>query len=322
MKLYAKRNNLLISLSTGISIAIAAPFLGEFLLDLLITICIYAIFTVSLDLLVGFTGLVSLGHAIGWGVAAYTVAILNHHSFAPDFFMLIVASMFMVLVLTGLIGLVVTRLTKIYFVMITFAFGQMLYSVAFSWTKVTGGSDGLSDIARPRLALLISLDNDLNFFYLVLTCLAVTYFILKFVTVSPFGRTLIGIRENEHRLRALGYNTLAYKWFSFIISGLFAGLGGILFAIYFGFVGPSELNWGWSGEGLLMLLIGGQGSLWGALIGTVLYCLMKSFIGAYTEHWPLVIGIIFVLIVRFFKGGIGHLIMRWINEFGRQNIKD
>jgi branched-chain amino acid transport system permease protein len=201
---------------------------------------------------------------------------------------------------------------------LTFAFGHVIWSIAmYSLQPVTYGFNGIRDILRPNLGLPWSMENNSNFYYLTLIVGTLSFFIVSLIIRSPFGHALVGIRDNEHRMTALGCNTFLYKYLSYIVSAIIAGVGGILFAYFNCYVNPSELHWVWSGEALMMMFIGGIGTFWGPVLGALVFTGLRYWVSAYTMYWFGVEGIIFILVVLFFRGGIAGFIM---NLTGRKKL--
>lgn len=299
------------------------PFISSpFYLQLFSKIMIMAIFALSLDLLVGYTGLVSLGHSAYFGLAGYVVALVSPQYEAASLLTTLPLAMLAAGGLALVIGLLVLRTSGIYFIMVTLAFAQMLYFL-FHDTKLGGGSDGLYLYVKPELRLggvsLLNLDDPMQFYYLIFALMLAVYFILRMVLRSPFGHALLGIKVNEHRMRSLGFPVFWYKLGAFVLAGMLAGLAGYLAACQFGFVSPEILSWHHSGNVLMMLLLGGMGSLYGAVVGAFSFVLLQEFFsseflfGSWARHWQLAMGIFIVLMVLLLPNGLAGLLRR----FGR-----
>ncbi len=309
-RLAAYRNYLLVA---TLVLAIIYPFTVRiYFLSLAIEVLIYAIFAMSLDLLLGYTGLTSFGHAAYFGLGAYIVAYLSSDRdialhLTSNLLITIPAVVAGTALAAGVIGFFVLRTRGIYFLMVTLAFAQMLFSIALSWSRVTGGSDGLAGVPHPALAIgpfSYEFDSRESIYYLVLVVFLLSCFILRRIVNSPFGLTLRGIRENEARLRALGYNTFRYKMIASVIGGVFAGIAGALLAYYFGIASPENLYWINSGQVMIMLIIGGAGTLSGPVFGAATVRLLRNFASSYTERWETLVGLVFVLFVIFAPHGI------------------
>ena len=263
---------------------------------------IFAMFAMSLDLLMGYTGLMSLGHATFFGLGAYGVVVLGS-LFDVNAWIGVIAGIGLACAGAAAIGFFCVRTSGVAFLMLTLAFSQLVFSVALKWRDVTGGSDGLAVSAKPRF-LFWSLDDSLAMYYMALLFFVITYWGLRRLIHSPLGHVFIGIRQNESRMRAIGYQTRAYKLVAFIIAGTVAGFAGGLYAIYNGFISPDALYWAASGDALIMVILGGTGTLIGPAIGTTCFLLMKNLVSSYSDHWMFIIGAIFVGCVMFFPAGI------------------
>lgn len=294
----------------GLAVLALLPVVNppRYMVTVLTEVFIYAIFAMSLDLLVGYTGLPSLGHAAFWGLGAYAagVAAIN---LAPSALLVVPLALLTSLVGALLIGSFCIRTSGTYFLMLTLAFSQMLFAIAYKWTAVTGGSNGLP-IPRLRVPFL-DLADGATLYEVSLAFFALALWLLWSIVRSPLGRTFIGIRENEGRMRALGYDTPRYKLAAFALAGTFAGLAGALFVAYSGFASPAELYWTTSGQVMVMVIIGGAGSLLGPALGAALVLLLQNWVSSLSigtvnvgERWPLIMGLVFVSFVLFGRGGI------------------
>lgn len=287
----------------SVAILVGIPFVGgPYVSNLLAEVLIFGILAMSLDLLIGYTGLVSFGHAAFFGVGAYAAILLGTIP-GMDAWSGLLIGVVLAAVAATLIGYLCTLVDGVAFLMLTLAFGQLLYSVALKWHGLTGGSDGIGGLSRPNL-LNWSLNDPHLFYYTVLGFTLASYTALKRLTISPLGQVFVGIRENEDRMRAIGYPTRRYKLLSFIIAGAFGGLSGGLYAIFNGFVSPDSLYWTASGDVLIMVILGGTGTLIGPLVGAGIFLLMKYLVSDHTDHWMLIIGIVFVCCVMFFRRGV------------------
>jgi branched-chain amino acid transport system permease protein len=280
-----------------------APLLPSYPLTLLTQALVSAIFAMSLDLLLGYTGLPSMGHAAYFGVAAYTVAILAVEA-KVGFFACVLAALFAAGVAAALFGLLAIRATGTYFLMITLALGMVMWGLAFRWVSMTKGDNGISGVPRPALALPWDLSAPLPFFYFTLAGTALAWLGLGLLVRSPFGMSLKGIRESESRMRSLGYNVWLHKYLAFILSGVFAGFAGTLWAYYNGFVSPVDVQLVTSVEALLMVALGGSGTLVGPAIGAALIVFLKNFVSVYTKRWLLILGAVYIGVILFAPRGI------------------
>jgi len=281
------------------------PLLPEYAVTLATSIIIYSIYVSSANLLTGYTGLVSLGQAMFWGSSAYVVAILADRAAVSNFFLVFPIAIAVAVLISAFFGVLALRVKRLYFMIVTFAFGHVVWCVAmYPMQSVTRGYDGIKSIARPDLGLPFSLSNGVYFYYFVLGVAVLCFAFLRMLIRSPFGHAIVGIRDNEHRMKALGYNTFFYKYVCYILSAAIAATSGMLFAYFNGYVNPSELHWLWSGDALMMMFIGGIGSFWGPLWGALAYTGLRYWISSYTMYWFGIEGIIFILVVLFFRGGI------------------
>lgn len=302
----------------GLLALIVFPLIAPpYLLDIWTQVLIFAIFAMTLDLLLGYSGMVSFGHAAFFGLGAYAVGITGRQLGAQLWLTLPSA-----VVVAGLAALVIgffsIRSRGIYFLMLTLAFSQMAYALVYQLTDLTGGSNGLSSIPRPTLdPLPLEFSGMRELYFLIAAAALAVLFLLRTIVSSPFGATLQGIRENEPRMRALGYPTARYKLAAFVIAGALAGVGGALYGYYNSFVAPSDLYWTMSGEAIVMVIIGGAGSLGGPALGAALVVILQRLVSSYTERWPILLGLIFILFVIFAPRGIAGLLTRpnnWISR--------
>jgi len=266
---------------------------------------IFGILAMSLDILLGYTGLPSLGQAAYLGMGAYVAAILTtRFGFGLDwtFWLLIVLGFVIGAVTAAFFGLFAIRATGVYFLMITLALGQCVWGLAYRWNSLTGGDNGINMPGRPDFGL--DLANDMNFFYVVLGFFVATLAALYLLVKSPFGRSLVGIRESELRMRMLGYNTWLHKYVAFIIAGGFGGLAGVLWAFLNGLVSPEDVILATSVDALLMVVLGGPGTLIGGVIGAGLVVFVREYLSTVVEWWQYVLGGMYVLTILYLPGGL------------------
>ena len=283
----------------------AAPFgLPLFAMTLLTEALILGLLAMSLDLMVGYTRLISFGHAAAYGLGAYTSGYLLLHTSLPLPFAVLAASLLAGVVAIG-VAWVCTLATGVSFSMLTLAFAQLLYAVAFKWTSVTGASDGLAGIPRHAGPFGVTVFQTKNgYYYLVLACLLGSFALCRSLVSSPFGAVLRGIRENEAKTLSLGYNTRLYKIAVVALSFALGGLAGALYSPFAGFANTELLFWLFSGQVLIMVIVGGQGTLVGPILGAVFFMLAEHLLSAYTESWALFFGLIFIGFVMFAPEGI------------------
>ncbi|MGE5148365.1 MAG: branched-chain amino acid ABC transporter permease [Candidatus Eiseniibacteriota bacterium] len=291
----------LLALVPPVMTAINQPFY----LELFARVMIFAIAALSLDLILGYGGMVSFGHAAYLGLGGYAVAILSHYDINNGFLHLgvaIVASAAVAFV----IGAISLRTSGVYFIMITLAFCQMLYFLGISIEEY-GGDDGIST-SRSDFGSLIDLGDSTTLYYFILAFLALFLYLLYRLVNSRFGMVIQGINSNERRMKALGFATFRYKLLAFVIAGVVCGVAGLLLANLTQFVTPTIMRWERSGEILVMVLMGGMGSLFGPVLGATVYLLLEEYLAALTEHWMIIFGPFLVILVLFARRGIYGLI--------------
>ena len=267
----------------------------------------------SLNFLLGFTGVLSFGHAAYFGLGAYGVGMTLKY-LAPSTPLGILVGVAVGALAAAVIGALIVKLRGVYFAMVTIAFGQVFFFIAFRWNSVTGGDDGLTGWSRQPLNLgfgnIDIAGNGTAFYYLVLALFAGAVGIMAVLLRSPFGRTLLAIRENERRARFLGIPVEQHIWLSFVISCLFVALAGTLYALLNNFTDPRALRWDQSGNFVIMAVLGGMRSFWGPLIGAAIFVVLQDYVSSHTENWMSFIGLFFVLIVLFFPRGVLGIIRR------------
>ena len=295
-------------------LAVMFPSFGEkYYVDLVMKIMILSVFALSLELLVGQTGLVSFGHAAFFGIGAYVAALLSPQSGPASFWLLFPAALGGAGLYALAVGALALRTRGIYFIMATLAFAQMAYYV-FHDTKVGGGSDGIYLYFRPEIAIgsvqLLDLGQPLVFYFFVFAALVLTFLLLAAAQASRFGRALAGIRVNEQRMRAAGFATYPYKLAAFVVAAMLAGVAGFLYALKDGYVNPEILSWHQSGAVLLMIILGGIGSLRGAVFGAIAFVALQEFyqsqaiFGSFAKHWQLPLGLTIIAFVALMPKGL------------------
>ena len=285
---------------------------GSYYVNIVSQILIAAIFALGLDILVGYAGLISLGHAGLFGVAAYTVAVMLGTGFGH--FTAIAAALALTLATTALFAVLALRTTGIGFIMITLALGQLLWGLAYRWIDLTHGDNGLSASSRPA-PFGLSLDSADHFYYATLLVFLAVIAAVALMAGSPFGASLKGTRDQPRRMTALGFNVWTIRFIACVMSGMCSGVAGILFFYYNEFISPHALALSASAEVLLMVIAGGSGTLLGPIAGAALVVMMKSVASAYIERWNFTLGAIFVLIVLFMPEGLvpgGRRVSRWV----------
>src|SRR5262245_1828282 len=289
---------------------LSPPFLSSFLLTLLTQALIYAILAMSLDIILGYTGLASLGHAAYFGLGAYSVGILTTR-YGAGFWVTLPAGILLAVAVAAIFGLVALRATGVYFLMITLALGMVVWGLAHRWVTMTQGDNGISAIPRPDLGLPWSLAHSIPFYYFAFAGFLITFWILRVIVRSPFGQTLVGIRESESRMRTLGYHVWLHKYIGFVIAGGIGGFAGVFWAYYNGFVSPADLELATSVEILLMVALGGRGTLLGPALGAALIVGLKNLVSVYTHRWLLILGAVYIGTIVYAPEGIVGALRQW-----------
>ncbi|OAT72684.1 branched-chain amino acid ABC transporter permease [Parageobacillus thermoglucosidasius] len=304
-----------------ILLVLAMPLgLSDFGMNLATEIYIMAIFSMSLGLIMGYAGMVSLGHAGFFGIGAYTVAIIGQY--VPNTYLLLLISV----VISGLIalitGAVFIRTSKFYFLMITLAFGQLLYVLFWQLKPWTGGADGMSVSAILNLGFGEVVSPN-GFYYVMGAAFIISYLLLRLFVESPAGKITKGIMENEARMSALGHNVRIYKLLAYTLSGSLAGLAGSLYSYFNVFVSPDLSGWTFSGQVMVMVIIGGVGTLFGPAVGAGVFIYLQNFMSTYTERWPMIMGALLIILVLIGKGGMIHW-LRYVKDiiFLRKQIDE
>lgn len=283
-------------------LALIGPWLPAYPLTVLTQALIVAILAMSLDVLLGYTGLSSLGHAAYFGVGAYVVAILaTEHQMG--LLTCLAAGVALATVTAAVFGLLAIRAAGTYFLMITLALGMVIWGLAYRWVSLTKGDNGIAGIPRPTL-LGIELIAPVPFYYFCLASAALAWVLMGLLVISPFGLGLRGIRGSEGRMQALGYNVWLHKYTAFVLSGLFGGFAGTLWAYYNGFVSPNDVQLVTSVETLLMVALGGSGTLIGPALGAGIIVFLKNFVSVYTKRWLLILGGVYIGVILFAPTGI------------------
>ena len=287
------------------AVALTVPHTSSFLMLLATRALAFSILVMSLDILLGFTGLASLGQAAYLGIGAYLTAILaTRYEFGLgyDFWLVVVLGMLGGALLAALFGLLAIRATGVYFLMITLALGQCVWGLAYRWNSLTGGDNGINLRQRPRFG--IDLADEVTFFYLVFGLFAVSLLSMYTLVRSPFGRSLVGIRERELRMKILGYNTWLHKYLAFVIAGGFGGLSGVLWAHTAGIVSPENVVLTTSVDALLMAVLGGAGTLVGGVIGAGVVLFLREYLSTLVPWWQYVLGGVYILVILYLPGGL------------------
>jgi branched-chain amino acid transport system permease protein len=295
---------ILIGGAACILVALAAKALPSYYTGLLVEGFIFAIFAMSLNLILGFAGLPSLGHAAFFATGAYATGLIAVHV-SQSFWLGLVAGTGAGLLLGAVLGLLALRATGAYFLMITLALAQIVWGIAFSWRSVTGGDDGMRGIRRPDIGFAaIDLTSTSTFFILALAAFMVVVIFMWAILRSPFGLTLRGLQASPVRMDALGYNVWLHKYIAFVLAAGMAGFAGVLFAYYKGFVSPETASIVVSAEVMLMVILGGAGTLFGPAVGAFAIVLLSNFVSAYTARWTFVLGALYAIVVLVAPDGV------------------
>ncbi len=288
------------------AIAVIVPNTNSFVILLATRALSFSILVMSLDILLGYTGLASLGQAAYLGVGAYVTAILaTKYQFGLgwDFWLVVLFGLLLGAALAAVFGLLAIRASGVYFLMITLALGQCVWGLAYRWNSLTGGDNGINVRQRPKFGV-IDFANEVTFFYVVLGFFAVSMLAMYTLVHSPFGKSLLGIRERELRMKILGYNTWLHKYIAFIIAGAFGGLSGVLWAHTAGIVSPVNVELTTSVDALLMAVLGGAGTLIGSVIGAVIVFGLREYLSTVVPWWQYVLGGVYVLTIFYLPTGL------------------
>lgn len=288
------------------------PLFGGYT-ELSIRILVLGLAAMALNFLLGFTGVLSFGHAAYFGLGAYGVGMaIKYFGFGTA--LAIPCGVLVGTIAAAVVGRLIVHLRGVYFAMVTIAFGQVFYFLAFRWNSITGGDDGLTGWHRMPLDLGIAkldiLGNDKAFYYVVLAIFLASAVVMAMLIRSPFGRTLVAIRENEKRARFLGIDVERHIWLSFVISCFFVSVAGALFALLNNFVDPRVLRWDLSGNLVIMAVLGGMRSFWGPLVGAAVFVVLQDYVSSMTENWMSFVGVFFIVVVLFFPRGVLGLVGR------------
>jgi branched-chain amino acid transport system permease protein len=294
-------------------LAVLPPFYSSYWVTLFTQMLIFAILAMSLDVLLGYTGLSSFGHAAFFGAGAYAVAILSTR-YKMGFLVCFLSGIALTAAISSIFGLLVAHATGVYFLIITLALGMTLWGLAFRWVSMTGGDNGISGIARPDIGLPLSMKDPLSFYYVVLAFFLISLILMTILVRSPFGHSLKGVRESESRMRVLGYHTWLHKYLSYICSAAFGGFAGVLWAYFNGFTSPYDMDLTASIEIILMVILGGPGTLIGPALGAGIIVFLKNFISAYTQRWLLILGTIYILTILYAPQGLMNLIKDFLKR--------
>ena len=289
-------------------LVIGPPFLEIAIIGQLTKILCFGLLAMSVDIVFGYTGMWSFGQAAIFGVAAYTTIIFFKYTAIHNFWIVTLLSILLAVIVSAVFAAIAARCSGLYFLLITLALGELVSSVAIEWRRVTNGNEGLWGLPYPQLGFEFG---DISYYYFTLTVVALCAILLYRFIRSPFGYSLVGIRENEVRARTIGYNTRLRKLIAFMISGAFAGLAGVLYVYYNGGIAPENAAMYASGMAMIMVIIGGTATLWGGFLGSAIILLLQYYISLFTpERWPIFLGALFIAAAFLAGGGIFPQLVR------------
>lgn len=293
-------------LAIGAVLVIVPPFLSTYFQGIMTRFLIFAIFTMGYNIAFGYSGLISLGHAAFFGVGGYTIAVLKLQYGSDLFWIGFPLGILIAAIITAIFGIIALRVSGLYFLLVTFALGQLLYSIAWNvkWLN-SPGMQGIAGLTLPTFGIPGFAMSMTSFYYLVLLISVICFGLVYRIVKSPLGLALVGLREGEDRMRALGYNTWLYKYIAFVVSGAFSGAAGVLFGYYNYLISPTHLGVGTSFLPMCMAIIGGVGTLSGPVVGAALIVFVENFASLVTpDRWPLILGGLFVLAIMFAREGV------------------
>jgi branched-chain amino acid transport system permease protein len=316
-----KKHSLIILIALFLIGAVMPALLKKYHLNMLTEIIIFSLYAVSYNLLLGYAGLLSFGHAMFFGLGAFMTAVSIIHIPGLSLWNAILIGLMTTVVTGFVIGSLLLRHRGAYFALLTLAFNSLFYAVATKWHSVTGGDDGLS-IIRPPLGLgftSFSLSNLTHFYYLTLIIIGAAMAFCWYFTQTAMGKTVLLMRENEERMKFLGYNTNISRLILFTFTGAIAGLAGTFYTLHFQFVSISAISVDMTTAVLLMTFVGGTTTFWGPILGAFVYIILQNYLSNITDRWPLFMGFIFVLMVLFVSGGLSEVIMNIRQHFWGKN---
>ncbi len=285
-------------------------------------IWIFAVAAMALNLIFGYTGMLSFGQATFFGMGAYAAGLMMIH-WKAGLLTCLLAGIVVGALTAAAVGYFCIQRLGIYFIMLTFCFNQLFFFVAYKWTAVTGGDDGLPGIPRPPLQLgplVVPLDTTLRYYVFVAVVFLVLFYLMRRIVDSPLGLIFQSIRENPSRAAAVGYDVKLFKWIAFTIAGAFTGLAGVLYSMMFGIVPLEVISWITSGDIVFMVVFGGIGHLWGPLVGAAAFKWLSEAVSVLWERWPLILGVALVLVVLFLRGGLVEALGRMRLAVARRRL--
>lgn len=292
------------------------PLSNSYTIGVVGEILVFAIFAMSLDLLIGYVGLMSFAHSAFFGLAAYSVVAFGVHLGLSGWWGFL-AGVVLSAAFAALVGFFSIRVSGIAFLMLTMAFSQLLYSLSLKWRSVSGGTDGLTGFVRPTL-FGSPLDNSTTLYYVILVGFLGVLAFLWCLVRSPLGSIFIGIRDNELRMRAIGYPVQRFKFIAFVIAGTLGGVGGGLYAFFNAYVSTDILHWSLSGDAIVMVVLGGSGTVIGPAVGAAIFMLLKNVVSSRTDLWQFWVGVIFIFSVMYLRQGVWGTIAQKVPEWWRR----
>jgi branched-chain amino acid transport system permease protein len=294
-------------------------FFPPYWVTLVTQMLIFGIMAMSLDILLGYTGLPSFGHAGFFGTSAYVVAVLSTR-YGVGFWPSAMSGILLTAAVGATFGLLCSHLSALYYAIITLALGMCLWGLAFRWVSMTGGDNGISGIPRPDIGLPLDMTDPATFYYFTLVIFILALWGMYILIQSPFGQSLKGIRESESRMRVLGYNIWLHKYLSYVLSATFASISGILWAYYNAFVSPMDLDVMATFEAFFMVILGGPGTLIGSAVGAGVIIFLKNFISAYTQRWLIILGTIYIIIILYAPEGLVNLVINFLKAKHQERV--
>ena len=286
-------------------------------------ICVFAIAAMALNLIFGYTGMLSFGQATFFGMGAYVGGLLMIHV-TPNLYLALLIGTCAGALTAAVVGYLCIQRVGIYFIMLTFAFNQLFYFIAFKWTTLTGGDDGLPGVPRSPVVLAsleFPLDTSMKYYTFVAIVFLLLFYVMKRIVESPLGMICQAIRENSDRAAAVGYNVQLYRWVGFTIAGAFTGFAGVLYAMMYGIVPVEAIFWITSGDIVFMVLIGGIGNLYGPLVGAVVFRWLSETLSVVWHRWPLLSGLFLIIVVLFLRGGCVEILARLREGWGKLELR-
>lgn len=288
------------------------PFVvPRFWVSMVIQMLIYAILAMSLDILLGYTGLPAFGHAGFFGTGAYVVGILSTR-YGQGFWVSSLGAIILTTAVAAIFGLVCVHASGVYFLIITMALGMVLWGLAYRWVSMTGGDNGVTNIPKPDIGLPIDFSNPTTFYFFIFVVFVLAFLAMFLLIKSPFGQSLKGLRESESRMRTLGYNTWLHKYLSYVIAAAFAGIAGTLWAFFNEFVSPHDIDIVATMDAYFMAILGGPGTLIGPALGAGIIIFLKTFISAYTQRWLIILGCLYIIMVFYAPEGLVNFVIDYV----------